>query len=405
MLRNLISRIAGEATLRRIDGLRHEIRYAPREQWGKWRASRLYRKKKIALSGWMRAINEHPPDVLVGANINARDGIRNHLLGIQRYSALKVGFSPSDEVMSALDYHDLHTTFRDIVMDFEPRGIRAIHSHVYPYYIEWCRRHSNSGALWVHTYHLPYFRLNESKPLEPWQVEVNNALIGEARHAHVRISVARWQQEYLETEHGITTEFIPNGVDVNLCDRGQSARFVERTGSEGFVLFVGRNDPVKNPADFVKLAERMPRQRFVMLGAGLTPESINAMIGRQRPKNLLVLGPATRTEVQDALAACAAVVVPSIREGLPTVVLEAMTHGKSVVVSDDAGCVEAIDDGKYGFVYRQGDPADMAEKTEAALLDTDRRSMARDHILAVYDWRVVAPRLDEIYRAGRSVSE
>jgi glycosyltransferase involved in cell wall biosynthesis len=404
MLRSLISKIAGDSTLRRIDGLRHELRYAPRESWSKWKASQSYRKKKRALSGWMKAINDHPPDVLVGANVNSRDGIRNHLLGIQRYSKLKVDFSPSDEVMSLLDYHDLHTTFRDIVMDFEPRGIQAIHSHVYPYYIEWCRRHSNKRALWVHTYHLPYFRINESKPLEPWQEDVNNALLDEARHAHVRISVAKWQQEYLEAEHGITTDFIPNGVDVALCDSGQSLRFIEKTGYEGFVLFVGRNDPVKNPADFVKLAKRMPGQRFVMLGAGLTPESIIALSGREGPKNLLVLGPARRIEVQDALAACAAVVVPSIREGLPTVVLEAMTHGKSIVVSDDAGCVEAIDGGKYGFVYRQGDLADMAEKTESAMVDADRRSMARDHILSVYDWRVVAARLDEIYRTGRPVS-
>jgi glycosyltransferase involved in cell wall biosynthesis len=67
--------------------------------------------------------------------------------------------------------------------------------------------------------------------------------------------------------------------------------------------------------------------------------------------------------------------------------------------------VEAIDGGKYGFVYRQGDLADMAEKTAAAILDTERSSNARDHVLAIYDWRVVAPKLDEIYRAGRPLSQ
>lgn len=404
MIRDLISRFAGDSALRRIDGLRHDVRYGTAAKVSAWKESRTRRRKKRVLVDWMHNLHEHPPEVLVGANVNVRDGIRNHILGIQRYSSLKIALSPPDDVMKLVDYHDLHTTFRDLVMNFEPRGVRAIHSHVYPYYIEWCRRHSNSGAVWVHTYHSPYTRIDDQTPLEPWQEEINRVLVNDARHAHVRISVAKWQQAFLESEHGITSDFIPNGVDVALCDKGQSSRFAEKTGFQEFVLFVGRNDPVKNPGDFIRLAERMPMAQFVMLGAGLTPEAVSALHRGPCPRNLAALGEATRTEVQDALAACAVVIVPSIREGLPTVVLEAMTHGRAVVVSDHPGCVEAVEGDKYGFVYRQGDLADMIEKTQAAIVDNDRRSVARAHVLATYDWRVVAPQLDAIYRGSAPAS-
>jgi glycosyltransferase involved in cell wall biosynthesis len=82
---------------------------------------------------------------------------------------------------------------------------------------------------------------------------------------------------------------------------------------------------------------------------------------------------------------------------LPTLVLEAMAHSRSVVVANDPGCVEAIAGGRFGFVYRQGDISDMVEKTESALVDRERRVGARDHVLAEYDWRAVAPKLDAIY--------
>jgi glycosyltransferase involved in cell wall biosynthesis len=375
------------------------LRYAPREAWGKYIDSRRRRKKKKVLLAWLSDLTRHPPDVLIGANVNAADGIRNHLIGIRDYSALDVALSPPDEVMRAVSYYDLYATFRDIIQNFEPTGIRAIHSHVYPYFIEWCHRHRKAGPLWVHTYHLPYLTIDGMTPLEPWQEEINRALIEHARHAHVLISVSRWQQKYLLDEHDISTQYVPNGVDIDLCDRGTAAEFDMRVvGHKQFVLFVGRNDPVKNPLSFVLLAQKLPHLTFVMIGNGLTRDTVAALQGKAPPPNLVILGPLPRVGVQNALAACSALVVPSIREGLPTLVLEAMAHRRSIVVADDPGCVEAIDGGRFGFIYRQGDISDMAEKTEAALVDRERRLGARDHVLAEYDWRVVAPKLDAIYR-------
>lgn len=379
--------------------VRHELRYAPREAWGKFVNSRRRRKKKKVLLAWLSDLRRNPPDVLIGANVNASDGIRNHLIGIRDHSALGVELAPPDDVMRALSYHDLYATFRDVIQHFEPTGIGAIHSHVYPYFIEWCRRHKEVGPLWVHTYHSPYLKVDEATPLEPWQEAINRALIEDARHAHVRISVSRWQQKYLIDEHGISAEYVPNGVDIEMCDRGTAAGFDMRiVRDKDFVLFVGRNDPVKNPRSFVLLAEKLPHLTFVMIGNGLTPDAVTALHGKESPPNLVTLGEVSRVGVQNALAACSALVVPSIREGLPTLVLEAMTHSRAVVVADNPGCVEAIAGGRYGFVYRQGDISDMAEKTEAALADGERRFGARDHVLAEYDWRAVALKLDAIYR-------
>jgi hypothetical protein len=87
--------------------LRHELRYAPREAWAKYTESRRRRKKKKVLQAWLSALDRNPPDVLLGANINESDGIRNHLVGIRDHSALNVELSPPDEVMRAVSYHDL----------------------------------------------------------------------------------------------------------------------------------------------------------------------------------------------------------------------------------------------------------------------------------------------------------
>jgi glycosyltransferase involved in cell wall biosynthesis len=92
-------------------------------------------------------------------------------------------------------------------------------------------------------------------------------------------------------------------------------------------------------------------------------------------------------------------VVTSKREGLPTLVLEAMAQKKPIVVPNEAGSMEAIGDGDFGFIYRQGNLDELADCTLKALADTQKCQNARQRILSEYDWRVTAPKLDAIYNA------
>ncbi|GAA5219829.1 glycosyltransferase family 4 protein [Membranihabitans marinus] len=64
------------------------------------------------------------------------------------------------------------------------------------------------------------------------------------------------------------------------------------------------------------------------------------------------------------IANCDALVLPSYREGLPRVCLEAMSMAKPMVVSDVAGCRDTVIEGENGFTCKVKDSADLAEKME-----------------------------------------
>lgn len=340
---------------------------------------------------WTRHLLQHPPDVMIGTNL-AWGGVRQHIHAIKQYSALRLELVPPDELLQ-----DFGEDLRQKFLEFVPIRVRAVHSHVFPWFIDWCKQQQKSGVRWIHTYHLNYFPEHAKGDLLPWQNEINHSLLKVACHADVRISVARWQQDYLMRTHGIETIYLPNGVDVALCDKANAKRFQKRVGEGPFILYVGRNDPVKNPGDFVRLALRLPREKFVMIGHDLNREILRNEWDLEVPCNLIVYGSTSHIEVQDAIAACSALVVTSKREGLPTLILEAMAQCKPVVVPNEAGCMEAIGDGEFGFIYRPNDLDDLAEKTLAALTDNDRSRRGRKRVLSEYDWRVVAPKLDAIY--------
>jgi len=191
---------------------------------------------------------------------------------------------------------------------------------------------------------------------------------------------------------------LPNGVDIQACRKGDAGKWQQNTGiAPGFVLFVGRNDPVKDPEFFVRLAHAMPDLRFVIAGQRISRHVIQHEWQLQIPPNLDVIGELTHGQVQDAIAACRSLVLCSKREGLPTLVLEGLVQGRPVVISEEQGCLEATDEGKYGFVYSPGNLADCVTAVERSLKDTRIANAAQSFAVENYCWNSILKKLDDIY--------
>jgi glycosyltransferase involved in cell wall biosynthesis len=380
--------------LGKLEGYRRRLVY----EWNQWQARRNERGAEQAFDRWLRQLSHCPPDVLMGANFASFGGVRNHLHSIQRNSQCRIELAPPEELVSSVGLHRFQGRFREPFFEFDASKLKAVHSHVFPWFIDWCRHQQiHHGVRWIHTYHLMYYPEHADGPLLPWQQEINESLINVARHADVCLSVSKWQCEELRDKYGIETNYLANGVDVSQCDGADADRFRRRTGLENFVLYVGRNDPVKNPGEFVKLAHRLPELTCVMIGGGLTHESMQELCGAV-PENLRILGGMSQADVQDAIAACSLLVVTSKREGLPTLVLEAMVHETPLVVPDEAGCLEAIGSGAYALIYRLGNLDDLHDKAVAALRSGRHHCGARERILEEYDWRCVMKKMDYIYQ-------
>ncbi len=195
------------------------IRARANETWEQWRYSRIAKKRRRSYHDWIARLQKARPEVVIGTNL-AWGGVREHIHALKRYSSLRLELAPPDYLLQ-----DFGDDLRRLFAGFAPVGIRAVHSHVFPWFINWCKKQRESGVRWIHTYHLNYFPEHSNGDLLPWQREVNEALLNVACHADVRISVARWQQEYLSKTHGIETIYIPNGVDIEFCDKSKAERF------------------------------------------------------------------------------------------------------------------------------------------------------------------------------------
>lgn len=88
------------------------------------------------------------------------------------------------------------------------------------------------------------------------------------------------------------------------------------------------------------------------------------------------------------------VVLPSYREGLSKVLIEASSMGLPIVTTNVPGCKDVVIDGETGFLCEVKDSKDLADKMEKLLLLDDKAlsemsAKARRRAVEVYDEKII----------------
>lgn len=102
-------------------------------------------------------------------------------------------------------------------------------------------------------------------------------------------------------------------------------------------------------------------------------------------------------DVRPFIAAADCIVLPSYREGLPRVLLEASAMAKPLIATDVPGCRHLVQDGKNGFLCAVRSAESLAEAMlkMARSLPEERQKMgafARSNVEEQYDERIVIER-------------
>lgn len=139
---------------------------------------------------------------------------------------------------------------------------------------------------------------------------------------------------------------------------------------------VGRLNRQKSPFDFVKVAaiihQIRPEVHFIWVGDGPLEKNVQGLVkdfGLEQ--NFHLLG--QRNDVPQCLQVMDCFVLTSLWEGLPLVVLEAMSAGAPIVATDILGTRELISHEKNGFLASVGDHQSLAELVLELLSDFEKR--------------------------------
>ena len=79
------------------------------------------------------------------------------------------------------------------------------------------------------------------------------------------------------------------------------------------------------------------------------------------------------SDMPQVIASSSVVVLPSYREGLPKVLLEAAAGGRAVITTDVPGCRDAIEPGVTGLLVPVRDAKSLALAIEQLLANPEQR--------------------------------
>ena len=236
------------------------------------------------------------------------------------------------------------------------------------------------------------------------------------RDARAVITVSDYNLRYLRERHGKSASRVRriyNGLDL--------ARFPysPRADRACDIVAVGRLVEKKGFGDLITacaiLRDRGNPIVCRIIGAGELEvdlrESIRALA---LDESVVIVGPCPQGIVLDEMKRARILVVPCVegcdgnRDGLPTVLLEAMALGTPCVGTPIGGIPEVIEHEETGLLSPAGDPAALADQI-ARLLGDERLRLrvsenARRRVEAEFDIHRNTARQRELFTAGR-VSE
>ena len=160
-------------------------------------------------------------------------------------------------------------------------------------------------------------------------------------------TVAELRRDY-GVRHAAVVPNVTGGLDVEPAG--------DPAGGEppGYLLFVGRLRIRKGVE--VLLEALPPGARLLIAGDGEHRAALEGKAG----ESVRFLGRCGAGRVRGLLRGAAALVVPSIYEGMPLVILEAMEAGVPVVASRVSGIPEVVEDGVTGWLVPPEDPRALA---------------------------------------------
>lgn len=223
-------------------------------------------------------------------------------------------------------------------------------------------------------------------------------------------------RDFVMKRHSVAAdraEVVPNGVDTDHFTPDPDLRSDEPT-----ILYLGRMVKIKDPMTALKafkiLSDRIPEAKMLMIGNGYLQPQLKAYAEQNDIVDRVVIRNGA-TDVRPYLRRAWVLTLSSVSEGLPNVILEAMSCGAPVVATSVGGNPEVVTQGVTGLLVPPNDPEKMASAVEKIITDSRLRdsmgkkaremavnSYSINAITSLTEKAIINASCDAIERKGRT---
>jgi glycosyltransferase involved in cell wall biosynthesis len=208
---------------------------------------------------------------------------------------------------------------------------------------------------------------------------------------------------------------VNNGVNLGIFRYRESKETLYRTlgisQRASVILYLGGSRPVKGPTYLLKALKKIEDKHeniitIFVKGAGpldifFSPHLEKELQRFQRKKKLVAIDSIPHTELPQYYSAVDAVVVPSLYDAFPKVVLEAVTCGTPVVGTAVGGIPEMIKNNENGYLVKPADSDELANMIIRTVSNTRLKEQLRkksSELQQRYSWKTAAEAVSDVYQ-------
>lgn len=222
--------------------------------------------------------------------------------------------------------------------------------------------------------------------------------------SNARIVISNTIAKLVQAKYGVQSTVVPNGVVIPELSKTQTVLANWGLESGKYVLLVGRLVPEKRQLDLIAGFTRagLAAWKLVLVGASDHPDAYTSQVlsvGNQTP-GVVCAGLQTGLPLKELYTHAGLFVLPSSHEGLPIVLLEALSYGLPVLASDISANRDVGLPAECYFAL--GNVEQLAERIVTATrepLTHEIRASRREWVRARFDWRKIADCTLEVYRS------
>lgn len=231
------------------------------------------------------------------------------------------------------------------------------------------------------------------------------------RYANAVVAVSKLK--YAELEHlripKQKLHLIENGVAIPLIDKTTRLSDFRQSlaiGNEQIIIgSIGRLSKEKGHAHLIEAAARLcadfPQARFVLVGDGVCRDHLKRLAA-ERGVDMIVLFPGWRSDMETVYRGLDIVALPSLTEGLPMALLEAMSYGVPSVASAVGGCPDVIEQDLSGILCPPGDVAALEAALRRLISDSSLRRKFGEagyaRVVEKYSMKRYVEQFEQLYR-------
>ena len=275
------------------------------------------------------------------------------------------------------------TKWKQVKQLLKEKQIDLVHAH---------GTRANSNVLWaarslnipvIYTVHGWSFHADQNPVIRNIRVAGEKYLTTKSNQ-NISVSLSNQQsgKVFIKSFNSIV---INNGIDQKKFDPKKIYKNIrqelEIKEETTLILFIARFTLQKQPLALIKaFAKALPsnnNMHLLMIGDGEQKKEAIELIDKSGLKNNITLLP-FRQDVPDILAAADIFVLPSLWEGLPIGLLEAMAMGKAIIASNVDGTSEVIENNKNGLLV---DTNDLITNLTNALLSLSKDATMRERFI------------------------